>query len=211
MQDSPELSRRNPPGRWLYWLAAFLWLGVPLLVMAIAVPQVTKMMQALQEQGLHVDIPGRTLLHMANAEEFALYVSARPEDVDVAYRGSEITLARGASVFLEDGEGRRVPLQMPGGETVLTLGAATWTRVAVFTIPRAGNYTLVAQDESGTALHLRLLVAGRHWPFAPILDGVLTLLPLAATALVCILLGVGLSMYVYVRRFDARNATACGL
>jgi len=208
MQPQGDALRRSPPGRWLYWLAGLLWLGVPLGLTAMALPGALELFEAMQQQGMEVQAPGETLLRFENPGDFALFVSGEDADVVAAPKAGSLVLRRGLVLFLESESGQVVSLQPPSGRTTVSIGAMTWVRVATFHIPAPGGYRLMAQYEEDARASgaVSLLVAGRHWPFAQILEGLMLLLPLFFGALTGIVIGVGLGMYVYVRRHDARLA-----
>lgn len=211
--DTSQTPARRPPGRWFYFLAAALWLGVPLFVAALAIPQVVTLIDALKDQGMQLQAPGRSRLHFQNPGDFALFVSGSEAHIAAAPGRGGIVLERGLQLFLEDDSGNSVPLQAPGSSATVTMGARSWVRVATFSIQQPGRYTLTAKlaEDTAGARADSLLVASADWPFAQILDGLMVLLPLLAVALVCIVLGVGLAMYVYVRRYDARQTRSCSI
>lgn len=206
-------SGKKPPGRWLYFLAAGLWLAVPLLMTGLAIPQVVTLIEAFKEQGMELQAPGRSEFHFQNPGNFALFVSGNEARIAAAPGRGGIVLERGLRLFLEDGSGRSVPLQAPGSSATVTMGSRSWCRVATFSIQKPGSYTLIAQfEEDAAGVHPdSVLVAPSDWPFAQILDGLMLLLPILAVALISIVLGVGLAMYVYVRRYDARQTRSCNL
>lgn len=208
MSEADAADRRKAPGLWLYWLAGLLWLGVPVGLTALAVPQVLKLVNSLQEQGMQLQAPGETELHFQNAGDFALFAAGEDAGATTGPRGGSLMLRQGLVLLLEDEEGRTVSLQPPSGRTTVSMGGQTWIRVAVFHIPAPGRYRFTAEYGRDSFAHGRagLLVASGDWPFAQILEGLMLLLPMFFTALASIVLGVGLGVYVYVRRYDAKLA-----
>ncbi len=204
---------KRPPRRWLYVLAAALWLGVPLLMTGLAIPQVVLLKDAFKDQGMQLQAPGRSELHFQNPGDFALFVSGDKATTVASPRRGSIVLQRGLTLYLEDAAGMGLPLQAPGSSSTVTMGSQSWVRVATFSIQQPGSYTLTAQFEEGRPGRQAdsVLVATADWPFAQILDGLMVLLPILAVALACIVLGVGLAMYVYVRRYDARQTRSCNI
>ncbi len=200
--------RRAPPAAWAYAVAAVFWLGLPLAFTAYAVPRVWDYVKLLEEQTLDVEAPGSSTFHFEAPCACALYVLAPDDAPSIAAYGDglRVVTARGEEcvVVLYDDRGRPWPLQTSASTVTVSIGDVVWRRAAVFNVSQPGTYTLSVRP-AGYAGTPRLLVADVGWPFTGLWDLLLVLLPLGFAALGGIVAGVCISVYVYVRRFDARH------
>lgn len=211
---------KRVPGKWLYWLAAALYLGVPLVLAAFAVPKAIHFYEEMQSHGQHLYAPGRQAFTLEAPGEYAMYLGDTFENAS-SYSQSEGRMAisptgpeSGVSLRLEDPTGKTVPLRTPKMNSTVTMGTSRWVCIGLFTAHSAGEYVLVGEPgpkRSPEARELFLLVVESGWPFGEILDAVTLLLPLLFCAFISILAGVGLAMFVYVKRYDERAPKACNM
>lgn len=216
MQQTLE-TRRVPP-RWLYWLAAALYLGVPLALAAVAVPTAISFFEDMQSHGHRLSTPGQAGFRLETPGEYALYLGASSDQPQAYSEGGVLSLqlpdSGSVTMRLVDAQGSPVPLRETGMNTTVSIGSEHWVCIGYFNAASAGEYVLHGRPADGVGQmgrKLPLLVAESGWPFGEILGLVMTFMPILFGVVLCVVGGVGLAMFVYVRRYDARTPRACNM